>query len=591
MRRTCLFMLVAVLLTASLFSGAAAEVAAQVPESRVIAGEADAEMAPVSVPEQGFSTRLPAGCSWDYTPDGGLTIRVGAGENAPWVRLFRTEAPGSEFDARSYFDNVFTPQMRSDLGGALLKVGSYASNNIAGIEMPGVQYTYLNNGRLRKCLCMYDLREDGFVRYEARYYEEEQDACLLALALAAVNYQPIGGGAPDATQAPAQAPPVSPEGGLKPITCAEMGFETACEADATWKYTEGQGVYIYPAGIDDYSFAFVHRSGEPAEDAGAYLRQTDMPFWKAQFGDDFISYTEYERYPLAGRALPAMVYAHDVEGSVYEVLRVLDERDGAGVMFSAQYPRGGGDVILAALETAAEHYRTLSQAAPQSTPEPVPQSTPEPAPPSTQPSQGGEGAIDCPQQGFATLCEPGCTWQYRDGDGVYIYVEEAGYVPFAHVSRAEDVIADGLAYIRDVETPLWQESFGKDLVDHQVYEAYAIAGRTLPGALYTHRSGGYLLDFLRLVDARPDGVVYFTAHYIQGEGEAALRALETAVANFTRTSGGLPAPAVTQVPVTAPEPTRDTSGLMAAECPELGFSTLCESGTLVRFAEKDGLYL
>ena len=569
-----------------------------VNEDAAVIGDATTDLQVVSVPEQGFTTKLPAGVEWYFHPDGGLTIEVGSGDYDPWISIFRAEdAPGSQFDYESFFNNVYTPQMQRDLGSDLLKVGNIVKNNIAGVEMMGVQYTYLREGTVRKNLCMFDLREDGFVNYEASYNEADQDRCLLVLAIAAVNYQPdAAGGSAPAPQDPAPAP--QPGGATGLIQCPEMGFETEVDAAGTWEYVQGEGVHIYPAGADADTYAVIYCDPGRVEDAGAYLREAELPAYKAQFGDEFVSYTEYERYQLGDRKMPAMVFTYERDGRICELLRAVDERDGHSVIFSARYTRGEDGAVLTALDEAARNFRVVtgdSAPVPQQDPAPVPQLTTAPIPVPEGPS--GMTVVTGANQGFTTLCKAEYSWKDTGDDGVYIYVEAPDSAPFASIYRDSEVVADGAAYIHNSETPAWQEIFGDGLVNYTEYESYTLGGRQLPAALYTHRSGGYLLDMLRVADARPDGLVVYTAHYIQGEGAAALAALDVAAANFTVT-GSAPAPAPQATEAPAPQPTeapapapRDTAGLSVASCPELGFSTLCAPSVRQLFKDKDGLYL
>ncbi len=254
------------------------------------------------------------------------------------------------------------------------------------------------------------------------------------------------------------------------------------------------------------------------------------------------------------------------------------------------------------LETAAANFRTLSGdsvPAPQPTQAPRPTEAPAPRVDTPPVSSGNTMTVECPEQGFTTVCDAAYTWQYLEGDGVYIYIEQADVVPYVYVARAAQSVGDGATYLRDVEAPLWQDKFGENMVNYTMYDTFDIGDRQLSAALFTHRAGGFLLDLLRVVDARPDRTVFYVAHYIQGEGDTALAALDMAVANFNDGSAA-PAPQTTEAPAPqtteAPSPQvteapRDTAGLTAAPCPELGFSTLCDPSVLQKYEDGTGLNL
>ncbi len=141
--------------------------------------------------------------------------------------------------------------------------------------------------------------------------------------------------------------------------------------------------------------------------------------------------------------------------------------------------------------------------------------------------------VACPQLGFSMKVDPANSWAYEEGTGVYIYTEHEGSIPYAIVYHVGDVIAEPLEYIREQFTPHMQKDYGDDLVAINELEVYDIGGRQLPAGLYTYRLQGHLVDMLRIYDITQGGTFIYTAKYLDAQGEATLKALDTAIRSLT----------------------------------------------------------
>lgn len=149
----------------------------------------------VSCPEQSFSTLCKPQYTYDFHPDGGLTICLGEADDQPCVTIFKTDAPGAEFDARYYLDNVYTGLLKGSYGDGLDSLSETAAYTLGGREMPARMALYHTDGGAYMRFCAFDLRDDCFVRYEAFSPQEDiaiEDA-LQALSDAVRYFQPDAG--------------------------------------------------------------------------------------------------------------------------------------------------------------------------------------------------------------------------------------------------------------------------------------------------------------------------------------------------------------------------------------------------------------
>jgi len=148
----------------------------------------------ISCPEQGFSTLCQVESEADFTPDGGVTIELGPEDGDPWVSVFKTDAPGADFDYQYYLANVYG-QLLESYGDVVTSPGEVSIYSLGGKELPGRMATYVKRDESWFAFCAFDLEDDYFVRYEAfsRAYDVEIEAALTALAVAVGNFQPNAG--------------------------------------------------------------------------------------------------------------------------------------------------------------------------------------------------------------------------------------------------------------------------------------------------------------------------------------------------------------------------------------------------------------
>ena len=147
-------------------------------------------------------------------------------------------------------------------------------------------------------------------------------------------------------------------------------------------------------------------------------------------------------------------------------------------------------------------------------------------------ASGNTQVISCPEMEFSVLCDADFVWEYTQRDGITIYTEHEGSIPYVIVYRLEDWLVDVADFMREQFTPHMREQYGDDLVSVAEYDPFTIGGREMPAAVYTYRLQGYLIDMVRAFDTQDGHTVYFTAKYIQGRGEETLKALDLAVESY-----------------------------------------------------------
>jgi len=144
----------------------------------------------------------------------------------------------------------------------------------------------------------------------------------------------------------------SPDAGLSLIACPELGFTTMADPAYPWDYQEGTGISIYTEGAGRIPYVIVWRSEDLIVEALGYIREQYTPYMQKQYGDDLVSYVEYEVYEIGGKQLPAGLYTYRLQGYLIDLLRVYDSTGDRTVAYTAKYIKERGDATLAALDTA-----------------------------------------------------------------------------------------------------------------------------------------------------------------------------------------------------------------------------------------------
>ena len=169
--------------------------------------------------------------------------------------------------------------------------------------------------------------------------------------------------------------------------------------------------------------------------------------------------------------------------------------------------------------------------------------------------------VSCPEMGFSLKCLPEYVTAYDDAEGVTIYTENEGYIPYVMVYSSGDVL-DPVEYIEEMFTPHIIDQYGPNLISYDEYDTYAIGGKQVAAGIYSYFLQGYIIDLIRVYDVIDGRGVSFTAKYIQDEREATLNALDLAVSSYVsdpsyyENGGTLPQPEGPQTDAPQPEGTQ-----------------------------------
>ena len=141
--------------------------------------------------DQGFSTLCNPRCEVDYHPDAGVTISIDEGDANAMVRM--NYAEGGTWTpeiAKNYLNNVFAEELEREFDDDLISPGSIRVFPIVGHQLHGRIATYRDEGSVGLRLCMFDLRDDGFVQFDAWCDENSLEDALKIIGVAAGNLQP-----------------------------------------------------------------------------------------------------------------------------------------------------------------------------------------------------------------------------------------------------------------------------------------------------------------------------------------------------------------------------------------------------------------
>lgn len=346
----------------------------------------------VSCPEQNFSTVCRPEYSYDYMPDGGLQIQLGEGEDAGFVTIFKTDAPGGDFAAETYFNNAYLNLLKSSYGENLVDPGEYTLYPFGNREMPGRMVMYMKDGKPQMRFCLYDLEEEYFVRYEAfcafeadimqsviddlsdlvRYFQP--DAAYYSesaspseepeTAYDSGSTDPAGVSEPETeagikiiypeTREEAEAGP-----NFKTIICTAEGFSTRCGFYDEVEYKASNGVTAFLSSRDGSTiWVRVQRLGYAADfDAGTYFRDEVIPEMEYIYDDCNYYADEFTSFTADGKEMPGQEFHFTIRGFDYTRRVLIYQTGDELVRFEAQYTEDSNKMVMNDLEKMVSFYQ------------------------------------------------------------------------------------------------------------------------------------------------------------------------------------------------------------------------------------------
>ena len=196
--------------------------------------------------------------------------------------------------------------------------------------------------------------------YDSKLLEEAKGVAQLAgfpADLAVIGADTEKTEEPPVGEPPVDEPPVDNGSELAIVRCPELGFTTMADPAYSTEYEEGTGVYIYTEHEGSIPYVIVYRNedllGEPLE----FIKEQFTPSIQDQYGDDLVSYVEYEVYDIGGKQLPAGLYTYRLQGYLIDMLRIFDSTGSSTVAYTAKYINGEGGATLEALDAAVRYYQ------------------------------------------------------------------------------------------------------------------------------------------------------------------------------------------------------------------------------------------
>jgi len=147
------------------------------------------ELADAVCPEQGFSTKAPAGLNMVYEEENGLRISVGTPGKVPFVLISRRPLELKFKDPVNFLNNVYREYMENTYGDKMIGTNPCREYEVGGKKLLGARYLYQVQDYTLCLLRLIEVREDGDVEYSAKYIDGKGEATLFVLETAIQYYE------------------------------------------------------------------------------------------------------------------------------------------------------------------------------------------------------------------------------------------------------------------------------------------------------------------------------------------------------------------------------------------------------------------
>ena len=140
----------------------------------------------------------------------------------------------------------------------------------------------------------------------------------------------------------------------------------------------------------------------------------------------------------------------------------------------------------------------------------------------------------CAEQDFSTRAPKAAEVEFREGSGLYIWLDGPGYVPNVLIWRRtlEQKFSNPVNYLDNVYRKYMEERYGGNVTAEACRKA-EMGGRTVYLARYHYQANGNRLCMTRVVETRPAGDVEYAAKYPEDDPDACLAALMAAVSHYS----------------------------------------------------------
>ena len=143
---------------------------------------------------------------------------------------------------------------------------------------------------------------------------------------------------------------------LSVIQCPELGFSFKADPSYPFDYQAGTGISLYTENKGSIPYIIVYQGEDKLAEPFEYIQEQFTPHMKKQYGENLLSYAEYESFEIGGRLLPAGVYTYRLQGYLIDMIRIYDSTGPQTVAYTAKYIQGRGDATLAALDIAVRTF-------------------------------------------------------------------------------------------------------------------------------------------------------------------------------------------------------------------------------------------
>ncbi len=191
--------------------------------------------------------------------------------------------------------------------------------------------------------------------------------------------------------------------------------------------------------------------------------------------------------------------------------------------------------------------------------------------------------VACPRQGFTTACEAELCWKWDDVNGLVIHTGQGGgSCLMIRVTGSGGT--DFESYFDDILTPQVRSALGDRLLSVSPLDTYTLGDAALPGVMYAFTDeAGSRQALFRLFDTRWPLNVCYTLRYGEADADTMLEALGIAVAHFS------PDGELTEGAAEGDAPFEEAP--CRIECPQLGFTAVCDAACATHWDPNDGLYV